>query len=356
MVDRGPLADLRVVEVTDLRGALCGRILADLGADVVKVLRPTLAPSDYESTAYRYRNANKRAAVIDQHSVDDRARFDALLDGADVLIENLGLAQQRAHELVPEQVTQRHPQLVQVSLTDFGLSGPRREWHLEPLTALAASGTMWATGFPDRPPCWMPGYLAHDCASIYGAIGALAAVLDRGRSSRGQCVEVSTQEAALAGTTPWSVAIADYLHINPRLNAKGTRSADGAYWVLPAKDGWVRTVIGTPRQWQGFVELCGSPEAFTDPEWSNPGFRLANADVVRMIAEACLTDRTREELFASARALGTTMGVLHTPSEFVAHEQTKSRGFFAATGFEGLGDAPFASALCTRFGGLTYKP
>ncbi|HUP75514.1 MAG TPA: CoA transferase [Acidimicrobiales bacterium] len=344
MVDRGPLAHLRVVEVTDLRGALCGRILADLGADVVKVLRPTLAPSEYESTAYRYRNANKRAAVIVLHSTDDRARFDALLDGADVLIENLGPAQQRAHELVPEQVARRHPRLVQVSLTDFGLNGPRREWHLEPLTALAASGTMWATGFPDRPPCWMPGYLAHDCASVYGAVGALAAVLDRGRSGRGQRVEVSTQEAALAGTTPWSVAIADYLHINPRLNAKGTRSADGAYWVLPAKDGWVRTVIGTPRQWQGFVELCDSPEAFTDAEWSNPGFRLANADVVRMIAETCLTDRTREELFASARALGTTMGVLHTPSEFVAHEQTKSRGFFAATGFGGLGDAPFASA------------
>ena len=346
MVDRGPLAQLRVVEVTDLRGALCGRILADLGADVVKVLRPTLASAEYESTAYRYRNANKRAAVIDLHSTEDRVRFETLLADADVLIENLGPAQQRAHELVPEQVAQRHPHLVQVSLTDFGLSGARREWHLEPLSALAASGTMWATGFPDSAPCWLPGYLAHDCASIYGAIGAVAAVLDRERSGRGQGVEVSTQEAAIAGTTPWSVAIADYLHINPRLNAKGTRSADGAYWVLPAKDGWVRTVIGTPRQWQGFVELCGSPDVFTEAEWSNPGFRLANADVVRMIAETCLTDRTREELFASARALGTTMGVLHTPSEFVAHEQTKSRGFFTATGFEGLGDAPFASVLC----------
>lgn len=340
----GPLAHLRVVELTDLRGALCGRILADLGADVVKVLRPTLPRAEYESTAYRYRNANKRAAVIDLHSPDDRVRFDALLDDADVLIENLGPEQQRAHQLEPDDITRRHPQLVQVSLTDFGLSGPRSTWRLEPLTALAASGTMWATGFPDRPPCWLPGYLAHDCASVYGAIGALAAILDRERSGRGQRVEISTQEAALAGTTPWSIAIADYLHINPRLNPKGTRSADGSYWVLPAKDGWVRTVIGTPRQWQGFVELCGSPELLTEPEWSNPGFRLANVDVVRLVAETCLTDRTREELFAAASKLGTTMGVLHTPSEFVAHEQTKWRQFFTATGFAGLGDAPFATA------------
>ena len=340
----GPLAHLRVVELTDLRGALCGRILGDLGADVVKVLQPARPRTEYESTAYRYRNANKRAAVLDLHSADGRARFDELLDGADVFVENLGPEQQRDHRLEPDEVTARHPQLVQVSLTDFGLSGPRAGWKLEPLTALAASGTMWATGFPDRPPCWLPGFLAHDCASVYGAIGALAAVLDRERTGRGQGVEVSTQEAALAGTTPWSVVIADYLHINPRLNARGTRSADGAYWVLPAKDGWVRTVIGTPRQWQGFVELCGSPELLTEPEWSNPGFRLANVDVVRLVAETCLTDRTREELFSSARAVGTTMGVLHTPSEFVAHAQTKSRSFFTATGFDGLGDAPFATA------------
>jgi crotonobetainyl-CoA:carnitine CoA-transferase CaiB-like acyl-CoA transferase len=340
----GPLAHLRVVELTDLRGALCGRILADLGADVVKALRPSLPREEYESTAYRYRNANKRAAVVDLHSTSGRGRFDELLERADVFIENLGPAQQRAHDLAPDRVTSRHRQLVQVSLTDFGLTGPRAGWKLEPLTALAASGTMWATGFPDRPPCWIPGYLAHDCASVYGAIGALAAVLDRARTGRGQAVEVSTQEAALAGTTPWSVVIADYLHINPRLNARGTRSADGAYWVLPAKDGWVRTVIGTPRQWQGFVELCGSPELLTEPEWSNPGFRLANVDVVRLVAESCLTDRTREQLFSSARALGTTMGVLHTPSEFVAHAQTNVRRFFATTAFEGLGDAPFATA------------
>ena len=342
----GPIANLRVVELTDLRGALCGRLLADLGADVVKMLRPAQTRDEYESTAYRYRNANKRGVVIDLHAPGGRDRFDELLGVVDVLVENMGPERQEAHGITPAEVAVRHPHLVHVALTDFGLSGPRRTWRLEPLTALAASGTMWATGFPDRAPCWLPGYLAHDCASIYGAIGALAAVLDRDRTGRGQLVDISTQEAALAGTTPWSVVIADYLHINPRLNARGTRSADGAYWVLPAKDGWVRTVIGTPRQWEGFVELCGRPDLFTEPDWSNPGFRLANADVVRMVAETCLTDRTREELFAAARELGTTVGVLHTPSEFVAHEQTKSRGFFGATGFDGLGDAPFAMGPC----------
>ena len=114
-MNRGPLADLRVVELTDLRGALCGRILADLGADVVKVLRPATAIANYETTAYRYRNANKRAVAIDLHAADGRIRFDTLLDAADVLIENLGPKQQRSHHLVPQAVARRHPRLVHVA-------------------------------------------------------------------------------------------------------------------------------------------------------------------------------------------------------------------------------------------------
>ncbi len=140
-----------------------------------------------------------------------------------------------------------------VALTDLGLTGPRAGWRLDPLPALAASGTLHASGFPDRPPCAAPGFLAHDCASVYGAVGAVVGAIAAGRDGRGDLVEVSAQEAALAGTTPWSVCLADYLTVNPMLPAAGNRSADGAYWVLPAADGWVRSVIGSQRQWDGFV-------------------------------------------------------------------------------------------------------
>ena len=75
----------------------------------------------------------------------------------------------------------------------------------------------------------------------------------------GQLVEVSAQEAGLAGTTPWSLCLEDYARINPYLPTAGNRNADGAYWVLPAADGWVRTVIGSPRQWDGFVKLLREP-------------------------------------------------------------------------------------------------
>jgi crotonobetainyl-CoA:carnitine CoA-transferase CaiB-like acyl-CoA transferase len=337
----GPLSWLRVVDLTDLRGALCARILADLGADVIRVERGD--PPD--SLTHAYRNANKRGVVLDLGDPTDRARLDDLLAHTDVLVENLDGDERQATALDHEAFGERHPRVVHVALADLGLTGPRAAWHLEPLPALAASGALWASGFPDLPPCNGPGHLAHDCASVYGAIGAVAAVFDRDRGDddRGQLVEVSAQEAGLAGLIPWSIAMQDYLAINPLLPADGHRNADGVYWVLPAADGWVRVVIGSPKQWRGFKALMRNPDIFEADEWRNPAFRLANADVVRMVAQDRLTDRTRAELFAEALGLGTTVGVLHQPHEFVEHPQTATRGFFVDTGFDGLEALPFAT-------------
>jgi crotonobetainyl-CoA:carnitine CoA-transferase CaiB-like acyl-CoA transferase len=326
----GPLSWMRVVDLTDLRGALCARILADLGADVIRVERAD--PPD--SLAHAYRNANKRGVVLDLE--DGATALDALLADADVLIENVG---------VDDEVRAAHPHLVHVALTDLGSSGPRASWHLEPLPALAASGALWASGFPDLPPCNGPGYLAHDCASVYGAIGAVAGVLDRARRDdpTGQRVEVSAQEAGLAGLIPWSVAMQDYLSINPLLPAQGRRNADGSYWVLPAADGWVRVVVGSPKQWAGFKALMRNPDIFEADEWRNPHFRIANSDVFRMVAQERLTDRTRAELFDEAFGLGATVGVLHQPSEFVEHPQTRAREFFTDSGVDGVEGLPFAT-------------
>ncbi len=339
----GPLDAWQVVDLTDIRGAMCGRILADLGADVVKIEPPGSTPDAMTTTAYRYRNANKRGAPIDLATAEGQEQMGSLLAGADVLIENLNSRDRRAWSLDPEATTARYPKLVHVVLADFGLTGPRSEWILEPLPALAASGTLHASGFADRPPCWMPGHLAHDCASVYGSVGAIAAVMDRARSGVGQVVEVSVQEAALAGTVPWAVALEDYLKINPFLPSKGTRNADGLYWVLPAADGWVRVVIGNGKQWGGFLSLLRNPDLLAEPEWRDPIFRAMNGDVVRLLAQELLVDRTRAELFEEASRVGATLGMIHMPSEFMVHEQTRARKIFVQTGYPGLEDAPFVA-------------
>ncbi len=349
-----PLSHVRVVDLTDLRGALAGRMLADLGADVIKVeppggdparLRPPFAggaAAPDRSLPFLYRNANKRGAVIDLDDRAGRERLTQLCDGADLLVENYAPERRAALGLAPEAVRARHPGLVHVAIGDFGLDGPRAGWRAEPLVAFAASGALYASGFPDLPPCSLPGYAAHDCASIYAALGAVAALLDRARHGQGQTVEVSVQEAALHGMNPWSVPLEDYARRYPILPKSPGRNADGTYLVLEAADGHVRVLPGTIRHWRAFLELLGRPEVLAGPEWEQTAFRMLNGDVLRMIACDALRERKRSDLLREACRLGTPLSPVNPPDDFAREEQTRARGFFRRTGFPGVGDAPFA--------------
>jgi crotonobetainyl-CoA:carnitine CoA-transferase CaiB-like acyl-CoA transferase len=100
-------------------------------------------------------------------------------------------------------------------------------------------------------------------------------------------------------------------------------------------------VIGNAKQWRGFLSLLRDPEVLEQPEWKDPIFRIMNGDVVRVIAQERLADRTRAELFDEAMETGATVGIIHRPSEFVAHPQARARQVFLDTGFESVEGAPF---------------
>src|SRR5438876_999243 len=299
-----PLAHLRVVDLTDLRGALAGRLLADLGADVVKVEPPRGDPGRLvppfaggvaapdRSLPFLYRNANKRGAVLDLHDAGGWHRFCELCERADVLIENLGPEGERRHGLTPAEVQERHPHLVHVALADFGLTGPRAGWRLEALPAFAASGALQASGFPDRPPCWLPGHVAHDCAAAFAAVGALAAILDRTRDGSGQTVEVSVQEAALNGLNPWSIPLAAYA----RGYFRATRFphlADGPF--APAPFNFSRTPIALSRSApdpgaDDRQDFSARGAAVPNGGTSGPplaGMRVVNLGVGAVVPEVC---------------------------------------------------------------------
>lgn len=351
-----PLAHLRVVDLADIRGALAGRLLADLGADVIKVEPPggdpgrLLAPfagnvpAPDRSLPFIYRNANKRGAVIDLADPRGRRRLDDLCERADILIENVDPQARQDYGLTPGQVRSRHPHLIHVVMADLGLSGPRAGWRAEPLVAFAASGALHASGFIDLPPCWLPGFIAPDCAAVFGVAGALVAVLDRARDGAGQTIEISVQEAALNGLYPWAVLLPGYARLYPILPSSPPRNADGSYLVLPTADGHVRVLAATVRQWRGFLELIGKPEALAGPEWESPLMRLAAPDVIRQVATEALQTRSRADVFADALRLRVPLSPVNTPEEFVAAEQTRVRGYFRRTAFPHVGDAPFAPA------------
>jgi crotonobetainyl-CoA:carnitine CoA-transferase CaiB-like acyl-CoA transferase len=351
-----PLAHLRVVDLTDLRGALAGRLLADLGADVLKLepaagdpdrRRPPFAgdePGPERSLAFAYRHANKRGAVVDLATPRGWERFVQLCDRADVLVENVDPATRARLHLDPAAVQARHPHLVHAALADFGLSGPRAGWRLEALPAFAASGALHVCGLPDRPPCWLASYVAHDAAAAFAVVGALAAVLDRARNGRGQTVEVSVQEAALSGLYPWAIPLADYQRLYPIIASAPPRNGDGNYMVLPVADGWVRVLPATAAHWRGFVKLLGSPEALAGDEWLFLPYRIVNNDLTRVIATEALQTRARSAVVDEGRRLGVPIGPVNTPEEFVHEAQTVVRGYFRRLPDTPLAGAPIAVA------------
>ena len=353
-----PLAHVRAVELTDIRGALLGRILADLGVEVIKVeppegedgrARPPFvggSPGPERSLAFLHRNAGKRSVTLDLGDAHGRTRLDALLDGADLLLESLGPQAQARLGLTPAAVSARHPDLIVVSSSDFGLWGPRAHWHAEPLVAFAMSGAHYSSGFLDKPPCWLPGYAAHDCGAVFAAAGAVAALLHRNRGGGTQAVEVSVQEAAINGLNPWAIVLDAYSRLYPLVPSAPPRNADGAYLVLPVADGHLRFLAGTVRHWKGFLELLGRPEALAGAEWESALYRLLNADVLHIVGADCLRDRTRADVIAQARTLYLPVAPVNTPEEFVREEQTRTRGYFREVEIAGR-RAPLArSPLC----------
>jgi len=351
-------------------------MLADLGAEVFRVESlagdpdrwwpPFLQgrPHPGGSLPFLYRNANKRGVTLDLESVAGRARFETLCDSVDVLVENVPPELRRQLGLEPGAVRLRHPRLVHVTIADCGLDGPRASWRLDPLPALAASGALFASGPPDRPPCGIPGFLAHDCAATVATVGALAAVLERARTGEGQTVEVSVEEAALALLAPWAIPMVDYAQRYPVLPSELARDGDGPAVVVPTGDGWVRLLAITPRQLRGlFRLLAGARGQSVQPAQATrdalPGHRSALAGlasqalaegagvlarlplggrgvlalygvlaILRRAAGAAFRHRRRDEVVAAARRLRVPAAPVLTPAEFVVAEQTKARGFF----------------------------
>jgi len=351
---RGPLTDIRVAELTDLRGAMAGRILADLGADVIKIeppggdpdrVRPPFAgegPTHCRGLPFIYRNANKRGVALDLTAESGKRLLGEIVDGVDILLENLGPVGHEQYGFKPGKLQGEHPHLIVVSSSDFGLFGPRAKWRAEPLVAFAASGALFTSGFAHLPPCWLPGYTAHDCGSVLAVVGAIAGLIRRARTGEGTWIEISIQEAAISSLYPWAIPMGDYQHIYPMVPRCLPRIGDGPYIVLPTEKGYVRFVIGSPKHWQGFVELVGRPGELLGPEWEHGVHRVLCADTLRSVCAPRLCQRGRPEVLAEAARLGVAVAPVNTLEQFVEEQQTRQRGFFLATDFPAVRGAPFA--------------
>ncbi|HEY7386514.1 MAG TPA: CoA transferase [Beijerinckiaceae bacterium] len=296
----GPLAGLKVVDLTHvMAGPTCTLMLADMGAEVIKIekipggddSRRSVPPKvGDEAASFLMMNRNKRGMALDLKTDGGRAILRRLIADADVLVENFAPGSLERLGFGYADLRQDFPGLIYCSLSGFGRTGPYKERRGFDLVAQAMSGIMSFTGTgPDDPPLKSGAPLSDITCGILAAMGILAAYVHRLRTGEGQWVETSLFEAALVQTY-WQSAIALATGQAPRAMGSA-HPLNAPYQAFAAADGWI--VVGGANQtnWLRVLEAIGAPELADDPRFrDNPG-RMAH--LAELDAELAGRFRTR---------------------------------------------------------------
>ena len=330
-----PLTGYRVVDLADEKGELAGRILADFGAEVIRVeppqgarsrRLPPFAPSG-TSLYFAYRNSNKLGHVLDLETEAGRAGLLDLLGRADVLIESEAPGRMASLGLDPKLLSERFPHLVVLSISDFGQTGPYRDWVATDSTMCAISGMQFKAGVADREPLFSPGAMAYDIAGIMGAFASMTALYQRERTGYGQTLDLSVLEA-VAQQTDWSFSNGSMTDAKLQETQQSRMGSGPIYKIFPCKGGFVRLVIMAPRQWRAMRAWLGEPDYLQDAKYDSFLGRMEIADALNVIVGDLFATMTHEEVAFEAQKRGIVCTPVLAPGEVLENVHFRSRKTF----------------------------
>ena len=330
----GPLAGMRVLELAQIMaGPTAGMMLADMGADVVKVEK---LPGGDDSRGYReprvngvsapflILNRNKRGIALDLKKPQGREILLRLVRDADVLTENYRRGTLEKLGLGYEVLSAANPGLVYCAISGYGRDGPWADKGGFDLIAQGVAGLMSITGEPGGAPVKTGNSVADINAGILAVTGILAAWAHKLRTGQGQVVDTSLMEAALQQTY-WHAAIAFATGSSP--GPTGTAHILTApYQAFRAKDGWINVGGANQANWERIADVLGHPEWRDDPRFRTNSDRMANlAALVERMNDALAT-RTRAEWLDAFDAAGVPAGPVNSMQEALSHPQAIARG------------------------------
>jgi len=340
------LKGFRALDLTDLSGQLCGRLLADLGMEVIKIeppggdpvrnLAPFVKSADGKllSTTFAHLNAGKASKVLDLETDAGRAALRQLVETSDVVIESFQPGELDTKGLGYKDLAAINPGIVMASISAFGQTGPKKNYACNDLVALAESGFLYISGDPSLAPCKPPETQAYYFASLFATAGLLAALYRRERTGQGDHIDASMQET-----------LATQEHIirlwaNEKQVLKRAGSQHGS--VAPAKifqcrDGFVYLYV-TRQHWKLFLSVWKDHAAVFDaPDWLNNVYRRAHADELNPAVEAFIGKFTMAEITEMLQAKGIPCVPVNTPMGFANDEHVRGRGFMAPVEHSGFG-------------------
>ena len=349
---------LRVLDIAGPAGFYCTKLMADLGADVVRVDPPDgdkdYSPGpflggedgepDQNQSLYRWHfHTNKRSILLDIESSSGRGVFDSLLSAADVLVDTYRPSEARALGLDGPRLRRAYPSLVHTTITGFGSDGPYMDYKATDIVALAMGGLMAITGFPEDPPNQLGGEQAYQMASLHAAVGTLLALLSRDLDGTGRdvqvamqdCVSMATLQTANLNYYTWHGIVRSRTGLSHAFSGEQPPSETRRLprTLFACKDGWIAysTHAAPPLAWSNFVRWLsgyGALQELGDPRFEDPDVRRAEQERISEVLADFAAQHTAKELYHSAQRLKLLCTPVQTVADLVEDEQLRDRGYF----------------------------
>ncbi|MEF2548348.1 CoA transferase [Aurantimonas sp. E1-2-R+4] len=336
---KGPLEGMKVIELAHIMaGPVCGMMLADMGADVIKVEKPEgddsrrFLPPDIggESAAYMMMNRNKRGVVLDLKSDDGKAVLRRMLETADVVIENYRMGTMEKLGLGYEDLRKANPGLIYCEISGFGRSGPYASRGGFDLIAQGMSGLMSITGEgPGRPPVKSGAPVTDITAGILAALGCSSAYARKLQTGEGQKVDTSLFEAGITHTY-WQSAIAFATGVSPG-PLGSAHPLNAPYQAFQTADGWITVGAANQKNWERMLAVVGAQELANDQRFSNNSGRMQNLAALEDILNGYFSRQSSAEWLERLETAGVPAGPVLDVGEMHSDPQTLAREMVVET-------------------------
>ena len=358
----GPLAGLRVLELADEKGQFCGKLMADLGADVLKIEPPggqhtrlvgpflDALPHRERSLSFWHYNTSKRGLTLNLEHPEGQALFRRLVPTADIVLETFTPGYLSALGLGYDALARLNPRLIMCSLTPFGQTGPWRDFLSSDLLQLAAGGQMSCCGYdpedvPDAPPIAPGGGNAWHIGSHFAYMAIMAAVYYRDMTGAGQYIDASIHEACALTT---EAAGTTYIYTGKVVQRHTGRAASidkSEPTQFRAKDGlWVNTTRtgfnltpGRLRRLAAMMDQYGLAQDLLDEQYQNPATIQGNLAHIAEVLEHFFANVPQEDAWRSGQEQGLPWGGVRSMDEIIHDPHLHDRGFFTEVEHPELG-------------------
>ena len=342
----GPLKGVKVLDMTEhMAGPFCTMILADMGAEVVKLERPgkgdssrAMGDGSERNPYFRYINRNKKGITLDYKQPEGKALFLKLVEGVDVLVENYRPTVMPRAGLGWEVLREVNPRLIYAQLSGLGYDGPLAARGGFDLIAQGMGGIMHVTGEPDGPPTSVGLPICDLGTGMWGAQGILAALYERMQTGKGRLIECSLLETAI-GFSSWTSA--GWLVEKKEPTRQGSRHRQNApYQRFATKDGYMMIGAGGQSIWIRCATALGHPEWIEDPRFLNSRERMKNRPALDAAIEAVLADGTTDHWVSVLEAAGVPCGPVYNYEQMFSDPQVVHRGMVQHARDAELGEVP----------------